>query len=298
MSFYHGDSILAEQVFSNWQGSEIFFANLGLICKSDSQGRLYPYSNTANSVLDALRFCCEKTQIITDTPCTEIIIKNNEFVINGSIYAKKVIWACGNSDFAILRSLGHSVIKPHPALCPIITDKALTRPLKGLRVYAECKAIVNEKVIKKELGEVQFNENSLSGICIMNLSRLVRDYGNSLTISLNIAPDFTLEQLREIPLTGLFHSRIVSILQKQPRQSICETIKNWKFPVTGVAQWNQSQILSGGIPADELNTDLSSKKCPNLFIIGESVNIDGDCGGYNLEWAWASAFSAATSKKL
>jgi predicted flavoprotein YhiN len=126
----------------------------------------------------------------------------------------------------------------------------------------------------------------------MNLSRLVRDYGSSLTISLDIAPEFTLEQLRSFPLSGLFHSRIVSVLEKKP----AEAIKDWRFPVTGVAPLSQAQIMSGGIPACELNHDLSSKIHPNLHIIGEAVNIDGDCGGYNLEWAWASA--AAVGKHL
>jgi hypothetical protein len=269
---YHGDVDFARQIFADWQGAEKFFAGLGLVCKADSQGRLYPYSNTANSVVDALRFACKDVQFLCDTECTSLP------------KADKIIWACGNSGMSILK---HKIIEPFPALCPVITDKSLTRPLKGLRVRAVCSAIVNGKIIKSETGEVQFNEGSLSGICIMNLSRLVRDHSSNLTISLDIAPEFTIEQLREIPLRGLFHSRIVCVIKE------LSTVKDWRFPVTGVASWNQAQIMSGGVSAAELNYDMSSKIHPNLYIIGEAVNVDGDCGGYNLEWAWASAFAAA-----
>ena len=295
MSAYHGDVDFAESVFSDWRGAEFFFAEFGLMCRADSAGRLYPYSNTANSVLDTLRFACDKAEILTGTPCVSMVSKNGRFLINNRIFAEKVIWACGSPagapspDFSILQNLGHSIVKPHPALCPVVTDKSLTRPLKGLRVRALCSAIVGQKVIKRELGEVQFNEGSLSGICIMNLSRLVRDYGSALTISLDLIPEFTLEELKlklhSIPLTGLFHKRIAMILQKEP----IETVKDWRFPVKGKADWCKTQVMSGGVPAAELNGDLSSKIHSNLYIIGETVNVDGDCGGYNLEWAWATA---------
>jgi len=289
MSKYHGDVDLVREVFANWQGAQSFFADLGLICKADSAGRLYPYSNTANSVLDTLRFACTHAELLCDTECRSVKSCNGGFLINGSIFAEKLIWATGGeaprSGFHILEQLGHTIVEPFPALCPVITDKALTRSLKGLRIYADCRAVVGEKVIKQECGEVQFNEGWLSGICIMNLSRLVRDYGNSLTISLDIAPEFTAEQLQTIGLSGLFHRRIAEVFAKKPTQAI----KDWRFPVTGVASWGQAQITAGGVPASQLNSDLSSKLCSGLYVIGEAVNVDGDCGGYNLEWAWASA---------
>jgi hypothetical protein len=281
MDKYHGDVDSATRIFDNWRGAAAFFKSLGLICKADSQGRLYPYSNTAASVSDTLRFACTEAEFICDTECRELP-------------GGTVIWACGNSDMSLLRQAGHTVIEPFPSLCPIITDPKLTRPLKGLRVHAKCTAIAGGKVLKEEIGEVQFNDGSLSGICIMNLSRLVRDYGNSLTVSLDIAPDFTAEQLREIPLSGLFHSRIVQVIGKKP----AETVKAWNFPVTGVAPQSKSQVMSGGIPADELNDDLSSKKRAGLYVIGEAVNIDGDCGGFNLEWCWASASVVARACNL
>ena len=291
MSAYHGDVEFAKQVFADWKGAESFFADLGLICKADSEGRLYPYSNTANSVLDSLRRALTVTEVLTETECRSIVLQKDGFLINGNISAKKVIWACGNAEFSLLEKLGHTVATPFPALCPIIVDKALTRSLKGLRQRACARAIAGDKTIKEEYGEVQFNDGSLSGICIMNLSRLVRDYGNSLTISLDIAPEFTVRQLRSIPLSGLFHSRIVQELEKKP----LETVKDWRFQVSGVAPWNQSQVMSGGVFGSELNLDLSSKVCPNLYITGEAINVDGDCGGYNLEWAWATGNVAANA---
>ncbi|MCL2037040.1 MAG: NAD(P)/FAD-dependent oxidoreductase [Oscillospiraceae bacterium] len=289
MSHYHGDIGFAEHIFADWKGAQAFFRDFGLICRRDTEGRLYPYSNTANSVLEVLRSACTKTEFLLETDCTTLESVKNGFLINKNIFARKVVWACGgfNSPLEILKGLGHTLIPPFPALCPIITDKSLTNPLKGIRVRALCKAVANNKVIKSEYGEVQFNRDSLSGICIMNLSRLVRDHSCSLTLSLDLAPEFTQEQLNDIPLKGLLHSKIAAVLEKEknPRK----TLKDLRFPVKSAATIEQAQIMSGGIPADELNHDLSSKIHPNLYIIGESVNVDGDCGGYNLEWAWASA---------
>ncbi|MCL1832379.1 MAG: NAD(P)/FAD-dependent oxidoreductase [Oscillospiraceae bacterium] len=294
---YHGEVELARQVFTNWQGSERFFNELGLVCRSDSEGWLYPYSNTANSVLDTLRAKHEHLTFMTDTPCVSLTRSDDVFVINGDIRAERVIWACGNAPLTLLQRLGHTVVELFPALCPIMTDAKRTRPLKGLRVRSRARAIVNETVLSEEQGEVQFGENSLSGICIMNLSRWVREYGDSMQVSLDIAPEFSIVQLREWGLNGLFHSRIVSVLEREP----IETVKDWRFPVVGVAPRNKAQIISGGIPARELQSDLESRVCAGLYVIGEAVNIDGDCGGYNLEWAWASsscAVHAILIKKL
>ena len=298
LSRYHGDVELAKKVFANWQGAEAFFAELGMVCRADGDGRLYPHSNSANTVLDALRQACADATIACDTAVNSVEPVDGGFVINGQIFAHTVIWA-GGGDFSLLRQLGHSVIEPFPSLCPVITDKALTRSLKGLRVRAMCRAVAAEgSVLKQELGEVQFNEGSLSGICIMNLSRLVRDYGDNMHISLDLAPDFTEQKLTQLLSTsplgaaGLFHSRVAQTLNSHSRAfgvPLPRLIKDWRFPVTGVALLSQAQVTAGGVPARELNADLSSRIHPNLYIIGEAVNVDGDCGGYNLEWCWASA---------
>ncbi|MCL1867190.1 MAG: FAD-dependent oxidoreductase [Oscillospiraceae bacterium] len=256
LSNYHGDTDFAARIFRDWRGAERFFADFGLMCKADSSNRLYPYSNTANSVLDAFRLNCTHTDFLCDTEInslnevrTDIIVVacggQSAFARNSAFGGRSA--SARNSAFGgvhLLKQSGHSIVTPFPSLCPIVTDKRLTRPLKGLRVFAECKAVANGKILRVETGEVQFNEDSLSGICIMNLSRLVKDYGDSLTISLDIAPDFTLEQLRDIPLTGLFHSRIVQVLKDKP----LETVKDWRFPVTGVSDWTKSQVTAGGGP--------------------------------------------------
>ena len=322
---YHGNIELATKIFTGWKGSRVFFRQFGMLCRDgDEEGRLYPYSNTANTVLDVLRAACEgKVEVLNDTVCTAITPREEGgFIVNAQqefrcgegiatsgdpviVYADNVIWACGGlqkkasgrplapgfAESGVLKKLGHTLTPPFPSLCPIITDKNLTRPLQNLRVRARCTAMHQDQVLKTEEGEVQFGDGQLSGICIMNLSRLVRSYGTKLVISLDIAPDYELEQLKDLPMIGLFHSRIASIMEKQP----LETIKDWRFPVKGVADLKTAQVLSGGVVGTELNDDLSSKLHPGLYIVGESVDVDGDCGGYNLEWAWASATAAVRS---
>jgi hypothetical protein len=280
LSKYHGDTDLAQEVFSDWRisgGAQAFFREFGLICRTDSEGRLYPHSNSATSVLDTLRRACTHTEFITDHDCREFP------------RAQIVIIAVGNQISAIRHLLPEiPFVEPFPSLAPIITDPRLTRPLKGLRVKAQCRAVVNEQVIKSEIGEVQFNDGSLSGICIMNLSRLVHGYNRNLNISLDIAHLFTKDDVMNIPLSGLFHSRIVEVLEKSGANP-----KDWRFPVTGVATMDKAQVMAGGVPAIALDSDLSVKKCPQniekMYILGEAINVDGDCGGYNLEWAWATA---------
>jgi hypothetical protein len=274
MSRYHGEVDLAREVFSDWQGAEAFFRDFGLICRADAEGRLYPYSNTANSVLDALRAACSRTTFVCDSECGKL--------------PKGIVIAATGNDMTLLEKHGHRVVEPRSALAPIMTDSRLTRSLKGLRVRAVAKVVAYDNVIKSEAGEVQFGEDFLSGICIMNLARFAHDYRSAPWVSLDVAPEFTLEELRNIPLSGLFHSRIAAVLAKEP----LETIKDWRFPIMGVAPLSKAQIMAGGVPASELTSGLQSRRRAGLYVIGEAVNVDGDCGGYNLEWAWASAARA------
>ncbi|MCL1881889.1 MAG: NAD(P)/FAD-dependent oxidoreductase [Oscillospiraceae bacterium] len=281
-----------KKILQNWQGAEHFFKEFGLVTCADTEGRLYPYSNTANSVLDTLRRACVHTDFRCETECSK---KEFHRLFNTGI----VIWATGNAPLVFLQELGHTIIEPLPSLCPVMTYERLTRPLKGLRIRADASAIAGEEILKSEYGEVQFGDGFLSGICIMNISRklaqLFRDYAKSqsplnLTISLDIAPEFNEDEIKQIGYEGLFHSRIVQVLNKNQIPP-----KDWRFPVTGKAPWQKSQVMSGGVDVSELNDDLSSKICSTLYIIGESLDIDGDCGGYNLEWAWACAKRVADS---
>lgn len=347
---YYGERALVRKVLAKSGGYKNFFSSLGLYCATDSEGRVYPHSKNASAVLDALRLECAALGV-TEYTCfncvrAEPLIEGFKLISENAecVSARRLIIACGgmagmtsmtdgsaDEIFNLINCFGIKVINPLPSLCPIPVSQKMTRPLKGLRTMASCSAILGGKTIKTEKGEVQFGNGFLSGICIMNLSRLASLNKERLTISLDLAPDIPLDRLYafisgaavirsaamlEDLLTGLLHKRIGILLINQALElsldRSCGTltaseaeklaciIKDWRFPVLSAdlnrqPAWNNAQCTAGGVPASELTDELMSVKKPDLYIAGEAVNVDGDCGGYNLAWAWASGEVAGIS---
>lgn len=340
-SFYHGSlTNIAFDVMGRFGFYESFFRSIGLLCRHDNEGRVYPLSNSAASVLDALRLELHRLGITELCSCKidNISKIGDEFILQSSdttIKSKRVIVSTGGcsapdlgsdgSMFPILKRLGHTLIPAMPSLAPIKTEPALVKPLKGVRVYAKASAVLNGKILKSECGEVQFSDSSLSGICIFNLSRLAAAYKDNLSISLDLMPDYSENELKNILheiagirrsdtlenyLTGMFHKRVaqtiikyasekqlslpVSSLSEKDLTAVCKLIKNFVFPVKGISQWNSSQVTCGGISGNELTENLESTIVNGLYITGEAADIDGDCGGFNLFWAWSSGLCAGT----
>ena len=199
--------------------------------------------------------------------------------------------------------------------------------LKGIRAHAKVSAIdQNGKSLQREVGEIQFTEKALSGVCVFNLSGLCQEKNTPVQwISLDLLPDYSQDQVElllwevyairtqqtlENFLTGLFQKRLAVQLIRQSRiphkltdfiyhctqqdiQTLAKQIKDWRFPITGIAPWNQAQVSAGGVPGYEVTDTLESKFLPNLWIVGEALDVYGVCGGYNLNWAWASSYCAA-----
>lgn len=313
---------------------ENFFLSLGMSCAADSEGRVYPKSNTASSVLDALRLEAEKLgiEIICDFNVTEI--KNGYKILseNQSILADSIVLAGGGlsqanlgSDGSVIRlckEMGIKISKLSPALTAIKTKPELVRALKGLRVQAKATLFIDNKEKKYEIGEIQFNDGVLSGICIFNLSNHINDIKNA-EIHLDLLPDMDnitiknlLINIREIRkgavledyLSGIFHKRIGNMIIKQavsyqltmPVSTLNDTdieriaviIKKLVFPVYGLQGFEKSQVTSGGVLVSEIDEQFMSKKHNGMYICGEMLDIVGDCGGYNLTFAFSSGYYA------
>lgn len=209
-AFYGSCTRLLPSVLENTLSSQQFFRTMGLCCRKDLEGRLYPHSNQAVSVLDALRLSCEQLAVhmICDSQVVDFSVMKEQFMVSCSecdYHAKAVICAFGGfaapktgSDgnaFAWMRKLGHHTTDTLPALVPFYTVSKLTQPLKGVRIAAEVSACTKEgKCLFRERGEVQFNAASLSGICVMNLSAMCIQTEPDF-LSLNLLPDDTLEQV-------------------------------------------------------------------------------------------------------
>lgn len=333
---YHGTLPFARQILAQFDASA-YFAGFGLYTRTDSEGRMYPASGTAASVLDALRFAAEQrgVQILCDRQVTDLQQKSGKWrVLCGQdvFTADAVILAAGGSAapacgtdgslFPVLRRMRYTVTEPRPALCPVPTDPALVKAMKGMRVKAAASAVLDGRILKTETGEVQFTEKALSGICIFNLSRLAAMHGKKLTVSLDLLPEYDaaavrgmlrdLMQIRgTLPagdlLTGLLPKRVAETLLKQagirPSDSagsisqdqcsrLSALLRDWRFPVTGTAGFAQAQVTAGGVAGQCISRTLESKLHDGLYFCGEAVDLDGDCGGYNLAWAWASGSHA------
>lgn len=179
-----------------------YFKKLGLYTKVESEGRVYPVSNHASSVLDILRFKIESLNVNVECEQTVIEIKKDKkgFLIKAdkNIYTtEKLVIATGspaspklggdNSGINILKSLGHKTAPSYPALCPIKVKSSLLPSLKGLRVNGKVTLFDGESLVDEENGEIQFTENALSGICVFNLSNSL--YGlKKPNIKLNLLP--------------------------------------------------------------------------------------------------------------
>jgi predicted Rossmann fold flavoprotein len=195
-----------------------FFRSLGLLTRTDSEGRIYPYSEQASAVLDVLRTAAEVRGVAEacNFDVQQIRRTNGRFLLQSktgeSITARSVIVACGgpaapanggtDSGLNLLRSMGHPVTTLHPSLTPLKTDEKLTRPLKGLRVKCSVTLMQGSRAVASEQGELQLGEGQLSGICIFQLSRtagaLLAKGARDLFISVDLLPGYTPEETRAL----------------------------------------------------------------------------------------------------
>lgn len=223
-------------------------------------------------------------------------------------FTKKVIIATGGKSYAsfgttgdgyiFARSLGHNVSKLIPALTGVEVQENI-KSLKGVRQKARVALYMNENMLFQEDGEVQFREDSISGICVMNLSRLIRqidglspeDSYRHYRIEMNFIPDIniTSENLKDESLTTLVKGPIATLIERKylSGEERLNEVKNFKLTVKGLKGWNEAQVTSGGVSLNEVDIEtMESKLVNNLYFTGEVLDYDGPCGGFNLNFAW------------
>lgn len=340
-SNYHGSfAEFTPHLLSECSAEKVIeiFSDFGLVTRTDEQGRVYPKSNQASTMLDTLRFNCENDNVDTllETTVESIYKKNSKFIIKSdkqNISADTVIIATGGaaspknggdkSGYEILRGLGHTIIKPSPALCPINVKSDIIKSLKGLRAQGKVSLICDNKITASEEGEIQFTDAALSGICVFNLSQYI-EKGKHYTLSLNLLPELDIDRIlslltknrnlfkkleAENLMTGIFQKRIaqailkisgipfnksISQITNKELEAIAARISSFDFEVTGVGDFSQAQVTKGGVKGSEINSKtMESKNIKGLYIIGEAIDCIGDCGGFNLQFAFATAYLAS-----
>ncbi len=318
-----------------------FFEELGLLTVTEADGKVYPFSDQANSVLDVLRLALEASGCALQLGCEIVRVNRRKGLFyleyaGGCDCADRVIVACGGlagerlggvgAGYAILKSFGHRCTKLYPALTQLRTEASRVRSLKGVRCTAVVSLLQEGRLLAQEEGEVQFTEFGLSGPCVFPLARACAGRSGALEAVLDLCPCRTeeallralIERRQHFPalsmenyLTGLLHNRLGRTLlrhlgyafelpaeeltQQQLRQ-IAAAIKRFSFPITGTMDVSQAQVTAGGILTSEFDpVTLESRLVPGLYATGEVLDIDGDCGGYNLQWAWSSGWIAGAT---
>ena len=352
-SHYYGDKEIISSVLDDFGIKELkrFFSSLGLLLREDAEGRLYPYSNQASSVLDCMRN--RLAQLKVNIRCGFLIKsikrKNNSIIIDSDeekIIAENIIFACGSnaspslgSDSSGLELLKNAGIEPtplFPSLSPVET-KEKYKALKGVRAKGKISVICDGKKLREKQGEIQFSDKGISGICLFECSRLINEYltfntvfgkhRSKLCISADLMPEYNekelirylrscrktfAEQNTSDILSGALNKNLSAVLVKNCRIEkrncrditdddiyiLAEKIKNFCFTPVKTDNFRSAQVCAGGIGSDEIYADsLMSRKIRNLYICGEMLNVDGDCGGYNLHFAFGSGIKAANNIK-
>lgn len=298
-------------VLNTWSTERLldFFAELGLWTVSDGEGRIYPRSDTASSVLDVLRLRCAALGV--EEHCASEVVSLSRsgsgwqlsFREGEDAFADAVIIATGG-ETALLKPLGHELKPFAPILCPLKTDTAPIRGLTGLRVRCTVTLSRRGKILASEAGEVLFRDFGVSGIVILNMSRFAQK-GDTLT--LDLLPELTEAELSgrlrshtlrgEEIFTGIFHRRVGEALLRntlsRSPEALSRAAKNLGLTVQGAADEKSAQVTRGGAAVSGFDpATLASRACPGLYCIGEALDVDGRCGGFNLHWAFSSGLTA------
>ena len=339
---YHGDN----PTFSDYALRQFppekaldWFRGLGLFTVAEDSGRVYPYSDQANSVVDVLRFALEKPNITVKLGFEAEKVKKTAagFRITAgdeTVQCHRLIIACGGiagtklggsmSGYKLLRSLGHGCTRLRPSLVQLKSDWDGVTSLKGVR--ANCRAAIyhDGERFSESTGELQFTQYGLSGPVIFEISRDVCQGGGKWLCRLDFLPETQAQDLRVelirrrntgLPttelFTGILHNRLGRVLTQEAGifagGKIAElsddaldravlAAKQLDVGLTEPMGMDCAQVTAGGILTSEFDEKtMESRLAPGLYACGEVLDIDGDCGGYNLQWAWSSGRLAGRS---
>lgn len=327
--------------------TESMFLSLGLPIIELENGKMYPKSLQASSVVDIFRMAIEDKNIPLYANCQiNSINKKKNFILhtNNSDYesfsCSKLILSCGGksasktgsdgSGYKLGKSLGHSIIDPLPGIVQLKLDYPYLKALSGIKFDGSASILINDELIRTDTGEILFTDYGISGPPILQLSSYASKalYDNSkVTIRVDMFPSerkedlenffsshFSIFSYREISyaLIGIINKKLISTILKDigindihlPCSNVdwkyisklINKFKKWDFNCIDTNGFSNAQVTVGGINTNEVNNlTLESKLVKNLYFCGEILDVHGDCGGYNLQWAWSSGYLAAKS---
>ena len=342
ISHYHGESIWRiEGILKHFdsQKCQDYFRRLGLEMVENSEGRCYPMSYQAASVVDILvhearllgvTFFLETTilqiekqakifHLMTDTKNYEVDLC---VVATGSIAMPKL--GSLGSGYTFAKTFGHRVIEPFASLVQLVSKEPFLELTSGVRMDAIVKLYENAHVLQVSKGDVLFTPYGLSGDAILQISRkasVVLSMYHSVEVSLDVMPHITQEALQGLLqkrlayakakslllwLEGMIPKKLALFILKKERldamqeastlgikeiKKIVFALKQMRLKIDSTKGFESAEVCAGGIDLCEVDEQtLMSKKVENLYFCGEVLDVDGDCGGFNLHFAWASGF--------
>lgn len=352
LEHYHGAPRFALEVIGRFGPEETLrlFEELGLALRVEEDGKVFPATDQATAVLDLMRDELERlgVETVCEAAAQRVYREGGRWACattEGQTFtADRVIVAAGGKSspnlgsngagFKIAEGLGHRIVTPAPALVQLRIDAPYLKQTQGVRVQGAAEAWVDGERQRRTEGEILFTDYGLSGIPIMDLSRIVSEAGErykaetvrKVSILIDMFPSMSAEELAaalerriqarpertaEFMLVGLLHKRVIPVLLRaagiedlhipcgnlKPEQihALAGRMKAWRMPSPGTQSWMFSQVTAGGVDVKQIDRrTLESKLAPGVFFCGEVLDVDGDCGGYNLQWAWSSGWVAGT----
>jgi predicted Rossmann fold flavoprotein len=346
-SRYHSDNAgFYESALTSFTASDTvnFFSSIGLPLITLEEGKMYPMSLQASSVLDIMRMALADRDIpvYTNSKVKNIKQLKKGFKLetaNGEFCeCSKILLACGGkslastgsdgSGYSLAKGLGHKIINTVPALVQLKLDYKNLKALSGVKFNGIAEIYVNDKLERREFGEVLFTDYGISGPPILQLSRTASyalSKKNKVYIKVNMMYTMKEEDLKNFLEThfavfshrslhdafiGVINKKLIPILLKEAgitdihkpcsdieyheKRNLYKLLTSWEFKATDTNGFANSQVTAGGVDTTEVDSEtMSSKLVENLFFAGEILDVDGDCGGFNLQWAWSSAYAAA-----
>jgi predicted Rossmann fold flavoprotein len=302
-----------------------FFEELGVPLKIEETGKLFPVSNRARDVVDALLAAAEDAGVAIVTSMCVVSIEPG-FIINDELHADRVILAAGGrsvpktgsdgSGYDLARVLGHTVTKTFAALVPLVVTKGhWITEISGVSMDAEL-AVKSPtgRILERRRGSMLFTHFGLSGPVILDISRhwianqpatlsanfLPGDNFESLdTFLLGAAqrnPRATVASVLRLPdrlIARLASDTPLGRMPKDERRRIVRNIVDFELPVLRDRGFDYAEVTAGGVPLEEIDLNtMESRRCKNLYFCGEILDVDGRIGGFNFQWAWASGRAA------
>lgn len=287
-------------------------------------------SSVAEALSDKLSY--ERASVFYDFDCVSLVKqKDGLFVASAEdgrkVVAKNVILACGGATgkqygtdgygYTLAKGLGHSVTRIYPSVVQLTTEREKLKGLKGVKVDAVVDAYVGSELVASVRGDVLFTDYGVSGNAIFSVSSYIVERENA-SLRIGFLPEFSQSELSDLLkekialapyvgeeklLIGFVHGsvgRAVTALTKKIdspyayADALAKNLKNFTLKVTGTLGFDSAQVTRGGVRLSEINeTTMESKLVNGLYMTGEILDVDGDCGGFNLQWAYSSARAAA-----